>query len=274
MFDMSEACAAWEAESSVLRMLCHKGIVKLYQAFEDFVFGYLVEELCEGVNLHQRLKSSGPIGFSEFVETAKEILDALEYCHAHGVAHLDLKPANILLTGTGQVRLADFGCSRLGADFFGGSEPYMSPEIIARVPRFDKFRSDIWSLGVMFCVMATGTLPWGKRTGEELRKAIGLACYERGGLGKRVASIVAKMLRAEPAARATIQEIREQIELMAKPPVPRKVHIGTSLSFSGLFLARLAHEKAKPGDNVAMTFREPSEARSEDDASAGDPSMV
>jgi serine/threonine protein kinase len=184
-----------------------------------------VLEYCAGGDLHERLKTRGRLTPSEFVDVGTQLLDALEYIHSYRVAHLDLKPGNILFTAEGHVRIADFGCCRFIEDppFYGGTEPYMSPEIIELVPDFDKCRSDIWSLGVVFYVMSAGMLPWRNLRDEDLRLAIRVASYDSGPLDRHPARIIAKMLRPDPDARLSIDELRRLLIGCPKPhPLPKR----------------------------------------------------
>jgi serine/threonine protein kinase len=74
-----------------------EGIVKLHSHFEDSEFVYLVLELCEGGNLYQYLKCNGPLSEIEASSVISQLLTSLEYMHAQGVVHRDLKLSNILL---------------------------------------------------------------------------------------------------------------------------------------------------------------------------------
>ncbi|WNG44834.1 AAA family ATPase [Archangium minus] len=110
-----------------------------------------------------------PMEPGRFLELAIRITQALAEVHRHGVAHRDVKPQNILVhPGTGEVKLTDFGsASLLPREYQGvqnprlleGSLPYLSPEQTGRMNRAVDYRSDLYSLGVTFFEMLTGTLP-------------------------------------------------------------------------------------------------------------------
>jgi serine/threonine protein kinase len=215
-----ESNHGWEAESQLLRNLCHPNIVRVYATFDDSVLGYLVLEYCSGGDLTEQLKRRQRLKPCEFFSVAKQLLDAVEYVHSCRIAHLDIKPGNILFTVKGHIRLADFGCCRCidSPPFYGGTEPYMSPEIIEHTPNFNMCRSDIWSLGVVFYVMSVGELPWRNLRGEEMRSAIRVASYNTTALDARALGVVTKMLRPDPDARPSIQELRNLLTNCAKPP--------------------------------------------------------
>ncbi|WP_158502033.1 AAA family ATPase [Vitiosangium sp. GDMCC 1.1324] len=111
-----------------------------------------------------------PMEPGRFLELAIRITQALAEVHRHGVAHRDLKPQNILVhPGTGEVKLTDFGsASLLPREYQGmsnprlleGTLPYLSPEQTGRMNRAVDYRSDLYSLGVTFFEMLTGTLPF------------------------------------------------------------------------------------------------------------------
>jgi len=133
-------------------------------------------ELVEGPTLAARI-AGGAIPVEEALPLARQIAEALEYAHEHGVIHRDLKPANIKLTPDGQVKVLDFGlakalqqddsASSVSADFSPtlslaatkagiilGTAAYMAPEQ-ARGKQVDR-RADIWSFGVVLYEMLSG----------------------------------------------------------------------------------------------------------------------
>jgi eukaryotic-like serine/threonine-protein kinase len=122
-------------------------------------------EFVDGISLAKRMER-GPIPPSEAAAISAQVLDALAHAHGHGVVHRDIKPANIMLTGSGVVKLLDFGIARMQADrrltktgTAVGSLFYMSPEQI-RGAEPDQ-SSDIYSLGIVLYEMVTGRRPFG-----------------------------------------------------------------------------------------------------------------
>ena len=110
---------------------------------------------------------------SDVVAIALQITHALEAAHAAGIVHRDIKPGNIVVSGTGQVKVLDFGLARRfirddtdeivlgGSTIIGrplGTANYMAPERIQQMPPDP--RSDLFSLGVVMYEMATGRLPF------------------------------------------------------------------------------------------------------------------
>jgi serine/threonine protein kinase len=124
----------------------------------------MMMEFVEGVTIEQEMHD-GTISIRKGVEYISQVLSALAYAHARGVVHRDVKPANMMLTPAGIVKLMDFGIAKISADpnltLAGqtvGSIHYMSPEQI-RSATIDA-RSDLYSVGVSFYELVTGTRPF------------------------------------------------------------------------------------------------------------------
>ena len=97
------------------------------------------------------------------------MLLGLEYLHGEGIIHHDIKPANILVSDRGELKLTDFGCSYCTrftehTPFAMGTVLWMAPEVCRQEP--SKFTGDIWSLGWTLSQMATNEEPWGERQFE------------------------------------------------------------------------------------------------------------
>jgi serine/threonine-protein kinase len=130
---------------------------------------YYVMPFVEGKSLYERLKAPEPLPASDAVRIAREVASALKHAHDVGVAHLDVKPANILLSN-GHAMLADFGIARAIcdscsqskeiADAIAGTPGYMSPEQAFGTTAPDG-RSDVYSLACVFYEMITGAPPFG-----------------------------------------------------------------------------------------------------------------
>ena len=100
------------AEARLSSQLIHPNIVITYDAgFERNVF-FMALEYIEGIGLHSRVKQ-GPMEPVQAAEIVFNVCHALHYIHGKGLVHLDVKPANIMLTRIGEVKLMDFGISRV-----------------------------------------------------------------------------------------------------------------------------------------------------------------
>ena len=134
--------------------------------FGSFVKKYtlwVIMELMDGGSCLSLLKRAGPLPDEVTAVIAREIVLGLCYLHAQGIMHRDIKAANILLTRTGQVKLADFGVAaqllhrESQRNTLVGSPYWMAPEVI-RQSMYDG-RADIWSLGITIMELATGRPP-------------------------------------------------------------------------------------------------------------------
>ncbi len=174
-----ERVTRFTREAHLLAAMNHPNIAHMYGVEEierqsGPASAALIMELVEGTTLADRL-AEGPLPSVEAIAIARQIAEALEYAHDHGVVHRDLKPANVKLRGDGVVKVLDFGLARAlvpGTDVpdvsasptelplateagvILGTAAYMSPEQ-ARGRAVDR-RADIWSFGVVLFEMLAG----------------------------------------------------------------------------------------------------------------------
>ncbi|HET7346683.1 MAG TPA: serine/threonine-protein kinase, partial [Acidobacteriaceae bacterium] len=167
-------------EARAASALNHPGICTLYELNESEQQPFLVMELLEGQSLDQ-LYSGQAVPLNRLIDLGIQIADALDAAHHKGILHRDIKPGNLFVTTTGQVKILDFGLARFedsastttdvgvsarhmitapGSTL--GTIAYMSPEQ-ARGEQVD-LRSDIFSLGVVLYEMATGRHPFNGTT--------------------------------------------------------------------------------------------------------------
>src|SRR5881409_2276128 len=148
--------------------LNHPHIARMMDSGEaDYLLWYVMPYL-PGDTLSQTLRREVRLPIPQAVAVAAEVLDALEHAHAHGIAHRDIKPDNIVLSPGGAV-LVDLGIARAIASsgddrvtrsgFVVGTEEYMSPEQAEGVPDVDG-RTDLYSLGVVLFQCIAGRPPF------------------------------------------------------------------------------------------------------------------
>jgi serine/threonine-protein kinase len=152
-------------EIKVQASLVHPNIASLHTAVRVDNQLLMLMEFVEGVTLDQKLKD-GPLPAAEAVNYVMQVLAALDYAHARGVVHRDIKPGNMMLTSGGVVKLMDFGIARSATDHkltqtgtTVGSLYYMSPEQIQGIAAPDA-RSDLYSVGVSLYELVTGKKPF------------------------------------------------------------------------------------------------------------------
>uniref|UniRef100_A0AAY4BWZ7 non-specific serine/threonine protein kinase n=1 Tax=Denticeps clupeoides TaxID=299321 RepID=A0AAY4BWZ7_9TELE len=136
---------------------------------------YICMELCKGGDLDNIYMCTGSLKESQVAFVAKEVLAALLYLHQKGYVHRDIKPNNILLTDTGEVRLVDFGLmSRIQKGKptpIVGTPAYLAPEFVLEYLSGDyDERCDVWSLGITLLELAEGRLPLQKMRVPRLRE--------------------------------------------------------------------------------------------------------
>jgi len=157
-------------EARAVARLTHPNIVGVHDVAVDGACAYLVMELVEGRSLAAEL-TNGPLPVGRAVAIAAQISDVLAAAHAVGVIHRDVKPANIMLTPAGTVKVVDFGIARLPAagqsNLTGtfqvvGTSLYMAPELARGAPA--DARSDLYALGCLLYAMLTGAPPF---TGDD-----------------------------------------------------------------------------------------------------------
>ncbi|CAK7218606.1 serine/threonine-protein kinase gin4 [Sporothrix curviconia] len=156
---------AIEREVAILKLIEHPNIVKLYDIWENRNEIYLILEYVENGDLFTYVSQNGALTEEASVFVFRQMMSAVQYCHAYNICHRDLKPENILLKADGQIKIADFGMAALHQgprshlQTSCGSPHYAAPELLkARPYRGDK--ADIWSMGVILFVMLAGRLPF------------------------------------------------------------------------------------------------------------------
>lgn len=153
-------------EAQAAGRLHHPGIVAVFDVGEDSENHdpYIVLEYVAGEALNRILAREKKLPLEQALQLATEIADALEYAHAQGVTHRDIKPGNILITQDGHAKIADFGIAKLNLAHFTlpgkvlGTPAFMAPEQLSG--EGSDGRSDLFSLGVILYTMATGHSPF------------------------------------------------------------------------------------------------------------------
>jgi len=154
-------------EANIQAGLRHPGIVQVLTAEMEGDQPSLVMEYIDGKSLSEVLDLRGALPFGDALKIMEQVLSAVGYAHRQGVVHRDLKPSNVMVMGSGETKVTDFGIAKvLGSVKLTrtgtamGSPHYMSPEQIRRPESVDS-RSDIYSLGCVFYEMLSGRPPFG-----------------------------------------------------------------------------------------------------------------
>jgi eukaryotic-like serine/threonine-protein kinase len=152
-----------EAQSAT--SLVHPNIVSIYDVGEEKDLYYIVMEYVPGQTLKQYIQQNSPLAVEETLDIMKQLISAISQAHQNNIIHRDIKPQNILIDHTGNVKITDFGIAMaLSATSITqtnsvlGSVHYLSPEQ-ARGGMANK-KSDIYSLGIVMFELLTGRLPF------------------------------------------------------------------------------------------------------------------
>jgi len=161
----AETARRFQSEAVTLAKLRHPNITMLYNMGQTDGCQYMIMEYVEGETLESILKKRGALPVEEVLNMAAHTLEGLQHAHNKDVIHRDLKPSNLMLSVEGEVKIMDFGISRI----VGGSRltrvgqvvgtpQYMSPEQIRGME--GNQASDIYSMGIVLYELLTGTTPF------------------------------------------------------------------------------------------------------------------
>jgi serine/threonine protein kinase/DNA-binding winged helix-turn-helix (wHTH) protein len=228
----------FQKEAHTLSRLNHPNIATVFEFGEHNNIDFLAMEYVEGVKLSEKL-AAGEVPELQVLALGIQIAEALEEAHEHGVIHGDLKPANIMVTPKGRVKVLDFGLAQWirTQDFAsstrssfeihpGGTLPYMAPELL-RSEAMDQ-RTDIYAAAVVLYEMAGGKRPFLQATAPQLIDAI---LHHRPAplrpanapLSFELGAMILKCLEKNPASRLqSAKDLRLALEVMRDKLLPKE----------------------------------------------------
>jgi len=162
-------------EARLLAQLEHPHIVRVYHARRHQGVWVVVSEYLAGGSLQSQLQRVGSLPLRRALELTAQAASGLAHAHAAHILHRDVKPQNMLLSKTGEVKLADFGLAldvrtlRRGSQQAVGTPAFLAPELWSGEPASQA--SDVWSLGACLFCLLTGRLPFVAQDAEQLRRA-------------------------------------------------------------------------------------------------------
>jgi serine/threonine-protein kinase len=233
--------ARFQREMKMVGRLDHPNVVRAYDADQLGQTLYIVMEYVQGKSLSQKFKREGAIPAQDVVNYAAQAALGLAHAHAQSIVHRDVKPSNLLLSDTGQVKVLDLGLGVLmeadEASSFAtadgiavGTIDYMSPE--QACGKEVDGRSDIYSLGCAMYHLISGRLPFpGNSPVERLGKRISgrpVPIHEvKPDLPQAFLQVFERMLAARPSERfQTATEAAEALQALVRPKAaPRKIPV-------------------------------------------------
>ena len=224
----TEVMSRFRAEATILARLNHPQIATIYELFRADGDLLMVMEFVRGESLDKLSERLGALSPERAAYIIDLILSALEHAHRAGVVHRDVKPANVMVTDEGSIKIMDFGIARiLGADQktvdfrLMGTPAYMSPEQV--LGEEVDGRSDLYSVGVLLYRLLTGALPFAADTAlgmlqRQIRDTPIPICAHRSGLPDWCEGIVQRALAKAQADRfQSAEAFREELSRATGP---------------------------------------------------------
>ena len=167
-----EWARSFEREAQLLASVSDPGIIQIFDVGEAPEGLYYVAELVDGESLARRLRR-GRVAPAEACEIALQLARALARAHSQRVVHRDVKPANVLITRDGRVKVGDFGVARLAESTtdapvatIAGTPGYMAPEQASG--GISSPATDVYGVGIVLYEMLAGHTPFGGKSAVEL----------------------------------------------------------------------------------------------------------
>lgn len=220
-------------EARAAARIDHPSVVTVHDVVVEDGRPWIVMELVQGRSLGDEL-TEGTLDAREAARIGLAVLGALNAAHEAGVLHRDVKPDNVLLGRHERVVLTDFGIAQVEGESgltetgaFVGSPEYIAPErVLGQRPGP---ASDLWSLGVVLYAATEGVSPFRRsNTPATLQSVLSsepqLPSRATGGLG----TAIMQMLRKDPGMRPTVAELRQTLDDVARPPLPKQTQLLTN----------------------------------------------
>ena len=203
-------------EISVMKLVKHPNIVQLYEVMATKTKIYFLLEYVKGGELFKKIQR-GRLKEDAARKYFQQLISAIDFCHSRGVYHRDLKPGNLLLNESHNLKISDFGLSALPdckrqdglLHTSCGTPAYVAPEVISR-KGYDGAKADIWACGVILYVLLAGYLPFQDKNLVHMYKKICRAELKwPRWFSSDIRKLLRRLLHPNPSARISIAEIME-----------------------------------------------------------------
>lgn len=163
----------FQREASAASRLSHPNVVDIYDVGEFEGLHYIVMEYIRGRTLKQLIQQRGALHYNEAIDIMKQLTSAIVAAHQNHIIHRDIKPQNVLIKDDGTVKITDFGIA-VASDSVQltlnntvmGSAHYLAPETAQG--KEPSYQVDIYSLGIVFYELLTGSVPFTGQTPTEI----------------------------------------------------------------------------------------------------------
>ena len=216
-------------EIKMLKDFNYINVIKIYEILENESYHYFIMEYCENGELFNHIVDLQRLSDKEASYFYYQLINGLEYIHSKGVVHRDLKPENLLLGKGNILKIIDFGLS----NFFNGkyllstpcgSPCYASPEMVSG-KKYNGFKIDIWSTGIILYAMVCGYLPFEDNDNEILfRKILECNLEYPNNLSDNVIDLMNKILVTKPERRIDIDGIKKHPFYLQGKEIFEKIH--------------------------------------------------
>jgi eukaryotic-like serine/threonine-protein kinase len=233
-----EIVERFRREGRAYAKLRHEAIVAVHDLVEKDDGLYLVTDFVDGTDLARLLSKGGALPPECVALVGAKVAEALDYVHFEGLRHRDVKPANVMVSREGEVKLMDFGIAKGEEDpsltrhgMLVGSPSYMAPEVLAGEAQDEdeEKAADVWALGVSLYELLAGEKPFRGKSSDELFTAIQRGKYVRvralaPGCPRKLARAVERCLARRPQARCTAAALARTLGTISARLLGRKVH--------------------------------------------------